>query len=92
VLGDLVGAEYELKNYAGTLQALDELAKHKDLPASAWFVRASCYDKLERRQEALEAYKMFLQLNKDESSDMYYEASTRVRALPREIKEKGKGK
>ncbi len=90
VLGDLIGAEYELKNYAGTLQVLDELAKHKDLPPSAWFVRASCYDKLGQLVQALDAYKMFLQMNKDENSDMYFDATARVRALPREIREKGK--
>jgi Flp pilus assembly protein TadD len=90
VLADLVGAEYELNNYAATLQALDELAKHKDLPASAWFVRASCYDKLGQLQQALDAYNMFLQMNKDESSDMYFAATARARALPREIREKRK--
>lgn len=90
VLADLVGAEYEMKNYAGTLQALDEMGKHKDLPLSAWFVRASCYDKLGQLKEALEAYQTFLQMNHDESSDMYFEATARARALPRQIREKGK--
>jgi tetratricopeptide (TPR) repeat protein len=90
VLGDLAGTEYELKNYAGTLAALDEMAKHKELQATAWFLRGSCYDKLGQRMDALDAYKMFLQMNKDENSDMYFEAAARARTLAREIREKGK--
>jgi tetratricopeptide (TPR) repeat protein len=92
VMADIVAAEYELKNYSGTLQALDELAKHKDLPATAWFIRATSYDKLGSLQQALDAYNRFLQMNTDENSDMYFSATARVRALPREIREKGKGK
>jgi len=90
VLGDLAGAEYEMKNYAGTLQALDELSKHQELESNAWYVRASSYDKLGQLMEALDAYKMFLQMNKDETSGMYFAATARVRALPREIREKRK--
>jgi tetratricopeptide (TPR) repeat protein len=90
VMADVVAAEYELKNYSGTLQALDELAKHKELPASAWFIRGVSYDKLGALKEALDAYNRFLQMNKDESSDMYFSATARARALPREIREKGK--
>jgi Flp pilus assembly protein TadD len=90
VMADVVAAEYELKNYSGTLQALDELAKHKELPASAWFIRGVSYDKLGALKEALDAYNRFLQMNKDENSDMYFSAAARARALPREIREKGK--
>jgi len=92
VMADIVAAEYELKNYSATLQALDELGKHKDLPASAWFIRATSYDKLGELKEALDAYNRFLQMNTDENSDMYFSATARARALPREIREKGKGK
>ena len=53
-------------------------------------MRASCYDKLGQLMQALDAYKMFLQMNKDENSDMYFAATARARALPREIREKGK--
>ena len=90
VMADVVAAEYELKNYSGTLQALDELAKHKELPATAWFIRGVSYDKLGALKEALDAYNRFLQMNKDENSDMYFSATARARALPREIREKGK--
>jgi hypothetical protein len=39
-------------------------------------------------QAALHAYNKFLEMNKDENSDMYFEASARVRTLTRELDKK----
>lgn len=88
VLGDLVLAEYNTSNYAASLQALDVLSKRAPLPAASWFLRGACYDKLNQPEQALDAYQHFLQLNTNENSDMYFEASSRVRALTRELKDK----
>jgi Flp pilus assembly protein TadD len=88
VLKDLVTAEYLNKNYPATLHGLDVLAQKETPPVGSWFVRATCYDKLGQVQPALEAYKKFLELNKDENSDMYFEASARVRTLTRELANK----
>jgi tetratricopeptide (TPR) repeat protein len=88
VLGDLVLAEYNNRNYAASLQVLDALSQRRQLPAESWFIRAACYDKLEQLAQALDAYQRFLQLNTNENSDMYFEASSRVRALTRELKNK----
>jgi Flp pilus assembly protein TadD len=88
VLKDLVTAEYLNKNYPATLHGLDVLAQRETPPPGSWFVRATCYDKLGQVQPALDAYKKFLQLNKDENSDMYFEASARVRTLTRELANK----
>jgi len=88
VLKDLVTAEYLNKNYPATLHGLDILAQEETPPLGSWFVRATCYDKLGQVQPALDAYKKFLQLNKDENSDMYFEASARVRTLTRELEKK----
>jgi Flp pilus assembly protein TadD len=85
VLKDLVTAEYLNKNYPATLHGLDVLAQKETPPVGSWFVRATCYDKLGQVQPALDAYKKFLELNKDENSDMYFEASARVRTLTREL-------
>ena len=84
VLGDLITAQYLNKNYPATLQGLDVLSKRKTLPLGTWFIRATCYDKLGQKAQALEAYKKFLELNTDQNNDMYFEASSRVRALARE--------
>ncbi|MGH9688404.1 MAG: tetratricopeptide repeat protein [Candidatus Acidiferrales bacterium] len=88
VLADLVLAEYNTKNYAVALQVLDVLSKRAPLPSGSWFIRGACYDKLEQPEQALDAYQHFLQLNTNENSDMYFEASSRARALARELKDK----
>jgi tetratricopeptide (TPR) repeat protein len=88
VLNDLVVAEYLNKNYGAALGGLDILAKHEELPFGSWFIRATCYDKLGQAAPALDAYQKFLQLNKDETSDMYFEAAARARTLARELKDK----
>jgi Flp pilus assembly protein TadD len=85
VLKDLVAAEYLNKNYPAALHGLDVLAQKETLPQGSWFVRATCYDKLGQVAPALDAYKKFLEMNKDENSDMYFEASARVRTLTREL-------
>jgi Flp pilus assembly protein TadD len=88
VLGDLITAQYLNKNYPATLQGLDMLSQRETLPMGSWFIRATCYDKLGQQLQALEAYKKFLELNKDQNNDMYFEASARVRTLTRELKKK----
>ncbi|MGH9683606.1 MAG: tetratricopeptide repeat protein [Candidatus Acidiferrales bacterium] len=88
VLGDLVTAQYLNKNYSGALQGLDLLSRRQELPAGSWFIRATCYDRLGDTVHALDAYKMFLQLNKNENNDMYFEASARARTLTRELQNK----
>jgi superkiller protein 3 len=88
VLKDLILSEYLAKNYPAALHGLDDLAKREELPLGSWFVRATCYDRLGQKPEALAAYQKFLSMNKDENSDMYFEASARARILTREIKEK----
>jgi tetratricopeptide (TPR) repeat protein len=88
VLNDLVVAEYLSKNYAAALSGLDVLSQHQELPVGSWFIRATCYDKLGQVPLALAAYQKFLQLNKDETSDMYFEAAARARTLARELKGK----
>ena len=84
VLKDLA-AEYLNKNYAATLHGLDVLAQKETPAMGSWFVRATCYDKLGQAAPALESYKKFLEMNKDENSDMYFEATARVRTLTREL-------
>lgn len=88
VLKDLVAAEYLNKNYPAALHGLDVLAQKETLPMGSWFVRATCYDKLGQVPQALDAYKKFLEMNKDENSDMYFEATARVRTLTRELANK----
>jgi superkiller protein 3 len=90
VLAFLVDAEYGAKNYAQAIAALDELSHRQQLPLGSWYVRAVCYDNLGQAPQALDAYQKFLQLNKDENSDMYFVSTARVRVLTRELQNKKK--
>lgn len=90
VLGEIVAAEYLGKNYEAALKALDLLSQREELPAGTVFIRATCYDKLGQVPAALDAYQKFLKLNKDENNDMYFEATSRVRFLNLQLKEKKK--
>jgi tetratricopeptide (TPR) repeat protein len=88
LLADAIEAEYLNKNYTEALAALDALAKREELPLGSWFMRAACYDNLGEASDALDAYQKFLQLNKDENSDMYFIATARARILARELENK----
>jgi tetratricopeptide (TPR) repeat protein len=88
VLGDLVAAQYLNKNYPAALEGLDLLSKREPLPAGSWFIRATCYDRLGQPAQALDGYQRFLQLNKDQNNDMYFEATARARTLTRELQNK----
>ncbi|MGH9758078.1 MAG: tetratricopeptide repeat protein, partial [Candidatus Acidiferrales bacterium] len=81
-------AEYLNKNYAAALKALDILSQRKALPAGTWFIRGTCYDRMGQIAEALDAYQKFLQLNRDQNNDMYFEATARARTLQHELEEK----
>jgi tetratricopeptide (TPR) repeat protein len=88
LLADAIEAEYLNKNYTEALTALDALAKREELPLGSWFMRAACYDNLGEAADALDAYQRFLQLNKDQNSDMYFIATARSRVLVRELQNK----
>jgi tetratricopeptide (TPR) repeat protein len=77
-------------DYPRSLAALDLLAKREPPAAGIWWVRATCYDKLGRKPEALAAYQKFLELNTNLNSDEYFVAASRARLLQREIRDKKK--
>jgi tetratricopeptide (TPR) repeat protein len=88
ILGELVAALYFNKNYAAALKEIELLEQRESLPPVALFMRAACYDKLGQAAEALGAYQKFLAVNKDETTDMFFEAASRSRALSTELKNK----
>lgn len=87
-LRDLLAAQFASGNYPAALQGLDLLAQRETPDARAGFVRGVCYDKLGQKKEAIEAYRKFLEMNAGQANDEYFQASVRVRALERELKEK----
>ena len=88
VLRDLLAANYLGGNYSAALDLLDLLAKREAPSNGSWFVRANCYDKLGRAQDALNTYRKFLELNAGQTNDQYFMATARVRVLERQVKEK----
>ena len=88
-LRDLVAAEYLGKNYPATLAALNLLEQRETPKPGAWFVLATCYDHMGQAKAALDAYRKFLAMNTDQTSNEYFEATGRVRFLERLVKEKG---
>jgi tetratricopeptide (TPR) repeat protein len=88
VLRNLVSTEYLAGNYNGTLDLLDILAKREAPLPIVLFVRATCYDKLQRMREAVEAYKKFLDADNGRSDKEEFQASERLKVLQKELTKK----
>lgn len=84
-LRDLVDAYYLGGDYPSTLAALDRLAKIETPKTISWFVRATCYDKLMHKPEAIEAYQKFLDLDQGKSDTQDFQARQRIRILGDEL-------
>jgi len=87
-LRDLVAVFYLAEHYPAALAALDELEKREAPTAGSWFVRATCYDKLQKNAEALAAYQKFLALDQGQSDTRDFQARQRIRILARELEQK----
>jgi tetratricopeptide (TPR) repeat protein len=87
-LRNLVSTEYLAGNYAGTLQLLDLLAKREAPLPIVLFVRATCYDKLQRKPDAVEAYKKFLDADNNKNDKEDFQASERLKVLQKELTKK----
>jgi superkiller protein 3 len=87
-LRDLIAVYYLSENYPAALARLDRLAQREPMTPGSWFVRATCYDKLGRKAEALAAYKTFVQLDKGRSEKQDFQARQRIRIIARELERK----
>jgi Flp pilus assembly protein TadD len=87
-LRNLASTEYLAGNYDGTLQLLDVLAKRETPLPIVLFVRATCYDKLQRKPEAVDAYKKFLNADKGLSDKEEFQATERMKVLQKELTKK----
>ena len=87
-LRDLGAVSYLAGNYPAALQVMDLLAKREAPPAGSWFIRATCYDRLGQRKEALEAYEKFLELDQDRNADQDFQSRQRIKLLTRELGQK----
>jgi Flp pilus assembly protein TadD len=85
---DLASTDYLAGNYPEALAALDAAAKLETPLAGSWFLRALCYDKLVQVQPALDAYRKFLELDKDQNSDQVWQAKQRIHVLEKTAEKK----
>lgn len=87
-LRNLISTEYLAGNYSGALELLDVLAKREAPLPIVLFVRATCYDKLQRKPEAVEAYRKFLDADNGRSDKEEFQASERLKVLQKELTKK----
>lgn len=87
-LRDLISVYYLAEHYEAALRMMDRLAQRETPSAFSWFIRATCYDKLLRKAEAVAAYEKFLALDQGQSEKQGIQARARIRILKRELERK----
>ena len=88
---NLMSTVYLAGNYTAALDLLDQLAKREPPTAFVFFIRATCYDKLQRKAEAVEAYRKFLAAEQSENrknDKEEFQATERLKLLQRELSKK----
>lgn len=81
---NLASALYLLKDYEGTVAALEKISQlGKDTPGT-YFLRAISLDQLHRAAPALENYQRFLELDDGKNPDQEFQARQRIKILARE--------
>jgi Tfp pilus assembly protein PilF len=85
---DLASTDYLAGNYPEALACLDAAAKLETPLAGSWFLRALCYDKLVQVQPALDAYRKFLELDKNQNPDQVWQANQRIHVLEKTAEKK----
>jgi Flp pilus assembly protein TadD len=84
-VGDLSTTYYLGEKYEAALRVLDELARQETPKAGWWFIRATCYDKLHKIPEAIEAYEKFLAMDAGRSEKQGFQSRERLKVLKREL-------
>lgn len=85
---DLSATLYLAGNYPATLSTLDVIAKAETPGPGPWFIRALCYDKLGQVLPALDAYRKFLELDRNKNSDQVWQANQRIHVLEKMAEKK----
>jgi tetratricopeptide (TPR) repeat protein len=86
VLRDLANAFFLAEDYGAAIGAMDHLATIETPQPASWFVRAICYDKLDHKAEAIDAYQKFLDQDHGANDSQEFQARHRIPALQKELK------
>jgi tetratricopeptide (TPR) repeat protein len=84
-LRDLASTYYLGERYEAALRMQDLLAQRETPNAFFWFVRGTCFDKLGKKLEALEAYEKFVAMDQGRSEKQDFQARQRIRIIRREL-------
>lgn len=85
---DLASVYYLAEKYEAALAVMDRIEQRETPRAFSWFLRATCYDKLLRKADAVAAYEKFLELDAGRDESRGIQARARVRTLKRELENK----
>jgi protein O-GlcNAc transferase len=84
-LRDLTNVFVLNESYASAIESMDRLAKLEAPKPGSWFVRAICYDKLSRKEEAIASYQKFLDQDGGRHDTQDFQARQRILTLQREL-------
>jgi protein O-GlcNAc transferase len=84
-LRDMANVFVLSENYPSALEAMDRLSKLEPPKPGSWFVRAICYDKLSRKEEAIASYQKFLDQDGGHHDTQDFQARQRILTLQREL-------
>jgi tetratricopeptide (TPR) repeat protein len=87
-LKDLATTLYLAGNYEAALEVYDRIALREPPTAFVFFLRATCYDNLNRRMEAVAAYQKFMELDQGKTDKEEFQARERIKVLLRELANK----
>lgn len=85
-LKGLASSLYLLKRYSEAAPLVERLIQSPAAAPGLFFILATCYDHLQDRERALDAYQRFLDLSHGSSPDQEWQARQRVKLLLREVK------
>jgi tetratricopeptide (TPR) repeat protein len=83
---NLASALYLMKDYEGTILALENVAALGKDTAGSYFVRAISLDKLGLKEPAYDNYQRFLETSEQKHPDQEFQARQRLIVLERELK------
>ncbi len=85
---DLGAMLYMTGDLPRALAAFDRARDLGENTAGNWFLRAIILDKLKQIKPALDAYKHFLSMSRDQNPDQEFQARQRIRILQRELEKR----
>ena len=89
---NLASTLFLLKQYEPTLRVLARVAELGEDTAGTHFLRAVSHDHLHHREEALENYERFLELNGGRNPDQEFQARQRIRIISNDLRLRGRGR